>query len=336
MKLRFLKSILAMVGAFALTACASGEVVVRDPVKMSSYSADSHVAANMVITKHVRMAAPEGWHFHTKEKGQSDDVLLWIRDNGSNSIQGVVRLNKLDFHPDLRLLAPRYGELAMAKFSDKEVHETEIDGYPSQIISGKHNEDSAERISALVSTGSTNLIEITIGSRSHQFLANPSLPYSIINSYKLMPGNLSARHIRDSFSFRCEDGKWIWINDLARTYMKAGYTAAGIVDGALVLVDVARVSTTHFRDLYKVEAFDVPEYETEIHLAGQTFPARAIGHHVDKNQHTSAEFLFKHGNNDYLLGLTWVSKKSEPPDPKTIHENPSIRAVLDKYFSFAG
>lgn len=336
MKLRFVKSILTMIGAFALTACASGEVVVREPVRMSSYPAENHVAANMIISHHVRMAAPEGWHFHSKEKDQSDEVLFWIRDNGSNSIQGVVRLNKLDFYPDLRLLAPRYGELAMAKFNDKEVHETEIDGFPSQIITGKHQEDSTERMSALVSTGSTNLVEVTFASRSQQLLANPSLPYSILNSYKLMPGNLSARYIRDSFSFRCDDGQWIWINDMARAFMKGGYTVAGLVNRSLVLVDVAQVSTTQFRDLYKMQVFDVPEFETEIHLAGQAFPARAIGHHVDSNKHTSSAFLFKHANKDYLLGITWVSKKSEPAEPKTMHELPAIREVLDKYFTFAG
>lgn len=303
---------------------------------MASYPAENYVAANMVVADHVRMAAPEGWHFHSKKKDDPKEILFWISDKGANSTHGVVRMNQLDFTPNLQLIGPKYAELAMTNFIDKEIRETELDGYPTQIVTGRRNDGSAERVSALVSTSSTNLVEITFASSSNQLLANPSVPYSILNSYKLMPGGLSARHIRDSFSFRCDDGHWFWIDDIARTFMKNGFTVGGAVDRSLVLIDVGQVSTNQFRDLFKLEMFDVPEHEVEIHLAGQTFTARSIGRHANDARHTSAKFFFKHKGRDYLLGINWTSKQSEPMDPKSLHEHPAIREALDDYFSFAG
>lgn len=336
MNSRFLKPILSLAGALTITACVSREVTVREPINMSTYKAEGYTATNMVVSDHIRMAAPEGWHFHSKKKEDPAEVRFWIRDKGSNSTHGVVRMNKLDFNPDLKMLAPRYAELAMAKFSEKEARETELDGYPAQIVTGKHEDGSVSRISALVSTNSTNLVEITLASSSNQFLADPSLPYSIINSYKLMPSSLSLRHIQGSFSFRCHDARFWWVTDVAETFMKGGFLVAGPVDDSIVFFDVAQVSTTEFKDLYKMSLFDVPEYSTEVHLAGSTYSARGIGYHAKEKNWTSAKFMFKHQDKNYVLGVAWKSKQYRYMDPKTLHELPVVREALDKYFFFAG
>lgn len=336
MNLQITKPIFSIFAALAMTACATNEVTVRDPVNMADYPAQNYIVANMVVTDHVRMAAPEGWHFHSKKKEDAKDILFWIKDKGNNSTRGVVRMSTLDFEFDLQRLAPKYAEISMNNFVDKEVHETELDGYPTQIVTGKHNNGSVDRISALVSTKSKTIVEITFASTSNSLLANPSVPYSILNSYKLMPGNLSMRYIRDSISFRCDDGSWIWLNDRADSFVDNGYAVAGVVDESLVIIDVARVSTSQFRDLFKMKVFDVPEYETEVHLAGQTFAARAIGRGPDEKNRTSAQFLFKHMGKDYSLGVSWVPKRDLPANPKTLHEIPAIRTALDNYFTFAG
>lgn len=330
---RFLKTFVSVFGALALSACASREVTVREPVNIPTI-AEADTLANTVVSHHIRLSAPEGWQFRRKKKEDPKEVLFWLSDSGSNSTQGVVRMNKLDFQLNMQLAGPRYAEVVMTNFVDKEARETELDGYPAQIVSGKHENGSVARISALVSTRSKNLVEITFASSSNQFISNPQVPYSILSSYKLMPSSLSARYVRNSFSFRCHDGQWRWVDDVENPFTSRGFLVVGMVEGALMLIEIAEVSTAQFRDLLNMKLFKDPEYPAEVHLAGLILPARGIGYQDEKKMFTDTRYLVKYGGKDYMVGVARQAKTHEAVDIKSLHEHPEVRAALDNHFFF--
>lgn len=314
----------------SLSACTAA-LSIREPIAMQNYTADAYAESNLLVVRQVRMALPEGWRFKGKAKEDAKDILFFIKDTGSNTVTGALRYNSFDYPVAVSRAAPIYAEKAMDGYSDKTIAKTEIDGWESYVIQGSWK-DEKQRASALIQQGKQGISEITLIADPGYFTRDPSTAYTVFNSYKFMPRGISERRIKGMFSFKCGDGSMQWYSDLDDVWDVKGFVAAGTLAGEFVALDIAEVKTPRFSDFFKLEKLSVKEFETEVHIAGKSFPARAVAD--EEQNHVWAGYIFKYGGKDYRLEVYRTIKQSKPADVQKLHEASEIRRALDTYFYF--
>ncbi|UQA55968.1 hypothetical protein [Polyangium aurulentum] len=334
MTVRRILSIVSMTLSLAAVSCVSHEVTVREPIDMAAYPADAYVATNMLVANHIRMALPDRWNFKKKEKDDDKSTWFQIEFNGRESVRGAFRFNHFEFPVSLNRVSEKYGDLAMSKFIEKELHRTEIDQKDAFVIFGKLEEPSLQRASTVIALDESNLAEITLVGESQYFTTKPQLAYAISNTFKIMPGDLSERRLKGTFSFKCDDGTMRWVDDVLGPYRSKGFSVGGRLDNGYVLLGVAQVATTRFNDVVKQSQFDVPEFETDLRFAGATYRARAIAHTDLTKNFMHSVFFIKHQGQDYLVTVFRGYDSGHDTDAKEMHTVPAIQEALDKYFYF--
>jgi hypothetical protein len=320
--------------ALVLPAC-SPALAVREPIAMSAFPADSYAASNMVIVGQVRMALPNGWRFKGTKKGDPEDIRFFIRDTGSNTLTGALRHTHFDFPVAAARVAEVYAQKAMSKFTDKEIRKAEIDGRESYVVQGTWGSEK-QRASALIQQGTQGISDITLLADPGYFTRDPQIAYTIFNSYKFMPMRMSERRIKGAFGFRCHDGSLSWFDDADAPWESKGYYVSGRLGGEFVVLGITQVSTTRFPDFFKMDKFGIPEFSTDIHFAGQSYAARAIGNVSEERKSVRVIYLFKHAGTDYRMEVYRARLPLPAEDAKRIHEDPEIRRALDEYFYFDG
>jgi hypothetical protein len=313
-----------------LSACTAA-LSIREPIAMQNYTADAYVESNLLVVRQVRMALPEGWRFKRRDKEDPKEVLFFIKDTGSNTVTGALRYNSFDYPVAVSRAAPIYAEKAMDGFSDKANAKTEIDGRESYVIQGSWK-DEKQRASALIQQGQYGISDITLIADPGYFTRDPSTAYTIFNSYKFMPRGISERRIKGMFSFKCDDGNMEWFNDIDGVWDVKGFAVGGNLAGEFVVLDLTEVKTPRFSDFFKLENLSVKEFETEVHIAGKNFPARAVAD--EEQKHVWAGYVFKYGGKDYRLEVYRTTKQSKAADVRKLLEEPEIRRALDTYFYF--
>jgi hypothetical protein len=316
----------------SLSACTAA-LSIREPIAMQNYTADAYAESNLLVVNQVRMALPEGWRFKATKKEDAEDILFFIKDTGSNTVSGALRYNRFDYPVSVSRAAPIYAEKAMDGFSNKEIAKTEIDGRESYVIQGSWK-DEKQRASALIQQGAQGISDITLIADPGYFTRDPSTAYTIFNSYKYMPRDISERRIKGTFSFKCDDGKMDWFNDTDGTWDVKGFVVGGDLAGEFVVLGIAEVKTSRFSDFFKLETLSVKEFEAEVHIAGKSFPARAVADESQEEKNVWASYLFKHGGKDYRMQVYRTTKLSKAADIRKLHEEPAIRRALDTYFYF--
>lgn len=300
---------------------------------------DAYVASNMLVTHHVRMALPEGWHFKRRQEGDPKGVSLWLHDSGGNAVLGAYSFNYFDFPISPIRATSVYAEKVMDAFKGKEAHRTEIDHREAHVVTGVNRQTGQQRISTLIFQGGRSIRainEITLLVDPGYLAQNPGIPRAISSSFKLMPGQMAERRIKGSFSFRCLDGTMDWLDDSTRLWQTAGFSVIGKAGDAAVIIEIAQVSTTRFQDFFKLEHFRAGEIQTELHFAGKAYPARAIITLPNEQGTIKVAYLFKHEGKDYLLGIFRKVKGDEQADAAKLHEEKGLRRVLDESFYFDG
>jgi proteasome lid subunit RPN8/RPN11 len=336
MKTRFLSAV-SLTVSLATAACAPA-VRWSEPATPASSSADSYVDSNMLTLAQRRMAVPEGWSFRRKKDSDAKQIMFWIHDTGGNSVTGAYAFEHIGFSIGGPRATERLAQFKMKNFSDIVAQRTEIDNTEAYIVQGANEPKSLRKITGWVfghpNTG-TDLSDISfIGDRAYVD-QNQRVLYTILNTFKVMPRGLSERKLKGSFSFRCDDGAFGWVDDVAGRWQQKGFAVAGPVDdnGGLV-VSIRQVMTTRFADFIKMDLFNPREFETVLHFAGNSFPARAIHRNDPDKKIASTVLLFKHEGKDYMLEL-FRSFKTHPEtiDP-AMHDAPATRAALDSKFYF--
>ena len=332
---RLLSSLLVSAVALATAAC-SPALTWREPISMTEHSPDAYVGSNMLVSRQVRMALPEGWHFKRRKKGEPEGVRLWIHDTGGNAVMGAYAFKHFDFPIAPSRATEVYAGIAMNGFEQKEAHRTEIDGNETHVILGAKEDTGKQRLSALIYEGQNAISDITLSVDPGYFAKNPHLPYAIFNSYKVMPRQVSERRIKGSFSFRCDDGSLEWFDDHAGKWESGGFAVAGKLGGELVIISIRQVSTARFQDFFKMERFQSQETAAELHFAGKTYPARVIVRDSRADKHVHAAYLFQHAGKDYLLDVFRAFTEYRPTDARSLHDEPEIRRALEARFYFDG
>jgi len=85
-----------------------------------------------------------------------------------------------------------------------------------------------------------------------------------------------------------------------------------------------------------MERFQKEEYDTEIHLAGTVYPARAIVRDSREDNHVHAAYFFKHDGKDYLLSVFRAFPVYRETAAHNVHQEPEVVRVLDTNFYFEG
>jgi hypothetical protein len=320
----------ALTLALLLSAC-SPALSVREPIVMRSYPADTYAESNLLVVKQVRMALPEGWRFKARELDDVEDILFFIRDTGSNTVTGALRYTHFNFPINVSHIAQPYADKAMKQFSDKQLAKTEIDGREAYVIQGTSN-DKMQRISTLIQLGTQGVIDITLAADTGYFTREQSTVYTLFNSYQFVPPSLSERRIRGAFSFRCEDGSMEWMDDIDNAWALKGFEVSGTLADEYVVLGIAEVKTQRFSDFLKVEDMSIKEFDTEVHIAGKHFPAKAVGDEYDLR--FSMYYLFEHGGKAYRMFVYRTALELPVADARKLHEEPEIRRALDTYFYF--
>ena len=325
-------SALGLTLALSLSACTSA-LSVREPIVMHNYTTDVDAAPNLLVVSQVRMALPEGWRFKATKPEDSKDIRFFIHDTGSNTVIGSLRHTHFDFPVSVSRLALVYADKAMSSFSDKEIAKAEIDGRESYVIQGTWD-DKKQRASALIQQGSQGISDITLIADPGYFTRDPSTAYTIFNSYQFMPRGISERRIKGSFSFKCDDGNLHWLNDTDGTWDSKGFVVSGTLAGEFVVLGISEVKTPRLSDFLKLDVLAVKEFETEVHIAGMSFPARAAGDESAEKKNVWVDYIFKHGGKHYRMQVYRTTDKSKAADARKLHEEPEIRRALDTYFAF--
>jgi hypothetical protein len=318
--------------ALPLSACTSA-LTIREPIVMRNYSPDSYSESNLLIVNQVRMALPEGWRFKARKKENAEDILFFIKDTGSNTVSGGFRYHRFDFSIAISQVLPAYIKNTMGDLSDKELAKTEIDGREAYIFQGTSKGDS-QRASAFIQQGTQGISEITLFADLGYFTRDPSIAYTIFNSYQFMPRGISERRLKGMFSFKCDDGLMRWYSDTDGPWVSKGFLASGKLDGSFVMLEIAEVKTARFSDFFKLDQLSIKEFETVVHIAGKSFPAQAMGDESDKNVWVS--YIFKHDGKHYRMEVYRSIENSKVADVRKLHEEPEIRRALDTYFYFNG
>jgi hypothetical protein len=328
----------AVAGLLALSGC-SPALRWREPVTLSEYSPDRYLGSNMLVAGQRRMALPDGWWFQRRQETDAERLLFWIHDTGGNSVTGALGFERVNFAVSGQRLAERFAEIGMKDFTDKVVHRTEIDNTEAFILHGERESMRWHRVTGLIvdnfSTGA-GVSDITFLGDKGYFDQNQAVIYTVLNTFKVMPRGQSERKIKGAFGFRCDDGSFGWLDDQNTRWLKKGFAIAGPVDGGNLIIGVGEVSTTRFADLLKMDLFDPQEIQTTLHVAGGSYPARAVIRNEPKKKLVSIALVFKREGKDYMLDLFRSFKnRSDSMDPM-LHEIPEFRTVLDRYFYFDG
>lgn len=313
-------------------ACVSAPVL-REPISMRSYPADAYAESNLLVVDQVRMALPQGWRFMAKEEKDPKDILFLIKDTGSNTVAGHLRYAGFDQPVAVSGVVQYYANEGMNKFSDRQIAKTEIDGKEAYVVQGTW-ENGAQRSSALIQVGTQGIMDITLFTDPGYLTREPSTVYTIFNSFEIMPKRLSERRIKGMFSFKCEDAIMQWVTDNDIAWGVKGFRVSGNVAGEYLGIDINEVKTSSFEDLLKLERMTIKEFATQVQLAGQSFPAKAIGREEKEKQYVMMYFLFKHGGKNYYMHLYRPTGKLKVADIQTLHQEPEIRRALDTYFYF--
>jgi hypothetical protein len=315
-----------------LQGCASAPVM-RDPISMRSYPADAYAESNLLVFNQLRMALPEGWRFKGRRSEDPKDILLFIEDTGSNTVNGGLRYTRFDTPVSISRVANYYANEVMGKFSDRQIAKTELDGEEAYIVQGTW-ENGNQRASALIQQGRQGLLDITLITDPGYITREPGTIYTIFNSYQFMPQGISERRIKGMFSFKCDDSTLEWRDDARGTWVVHGFGVSGDVAGTYLGINIEEVKTARFEDFIKPERMTIKEFETEVHFAGKSFPAKAIGRVDTEKKYVMVYFLFKHGGKQYLMYYYRPTEAVQVANPLTFHQEPEIRRALDTYFYF--
>jgi hypothetical protein len=335
MKTRFLSAV--SVAALLATAGCAPAVRWSEPLTVADHSADSYVDSNMLVIAQRRMALPEGWSFQRRKEADAKPIMFWIRDTGSRGVTGVYSFEHVGFPIGGPRATERLAQLKMKGFGDVVAQRAEIDNSEAYVVEGVEDQKGWRRISEWIfghPASGTDLSDITfIGDKAYVDQNQRAL-YGILSTFKIVPRGLSERKLKGSFSFKCDDGTFSWVDDDTHRWREKGFVVSGRTDDGDVTVSIARVTTTRFADHLKMERFDSKELETELHLARSSFPARAIhGYDPDKKV-ASTVLMFNRAGRDYMLQLYRGFKT--PPDTvdPAVHDAPAVRAALDSKFYF--
>jgi len=325
---------LPLAALLATVACAP-TVRWSNPVTLTEYSADSYANSNMLIVANTRMALPEGWFFRARRKSDPKQILFWIHNAGGKVI-GAYRVEHVDFSLSGPRVAERFAKTVMKDFGDITVQRTDVDNSEAYIVNGV-KDGRLQRVTGLILDNNvrngTVLSEITFVDDKAYVDQNLRAFYTILNTLKTTPHSLSERKLKGSFSFKSDDGSFQWISDEHGRWQQKGFTVVGPVGNGALFISIQQVATARFADFYKMELFDPKEIQTELHFAGNSYPARAIHRAVSKEEKASTVFLFKHEGKDYMLKLYRSKTPPDTLDP-AIHEIPEVRAVLETKFYF--
>jgi hypothetical protein len=309
----------------------------REPVSLADYPTDGYVASNMMTVAQRRMALPDGWSFKRKKQTDAKQIMFWIRDTGGDNVTGAYSFERLAFSVDGTRATERLAPLTMKGFDDLEGHRTEIDSTESYIIDGVKEDRRWRKVSGVLYghfDQGTALSDITFLGDKAYVDQNMRVLYTIMNTFKLVPRNLSERKLKGSFSFKCDDGTVQWLDDEAGKWQEKGFTVAGAVDNGVLFAGVRRVSTTRFADFLKMSMFDPHEFDTTLHLAGASYPARAVHRYDTDKNFASTVLFFKHEGRDYLLEVSRAFKSPPGTVDPAMQDLPEARRVLDSMFYF--
>ena len=311
----------------------------REPLSATEDRANGYLTSNLLVTRHVRMALPEGWRFQRRSEDDPKDVALWIHDTGGNAVSGAYLHTHFDFAISPARATGVYADKVLSRYKNKEARRTEIDGSEAHVLQAMSGETGKKRVSTLIYEGSRsirNIDDITLLFDPAYLAQNPGVPTAIASSFKIMPGKMAERRIKGSFSFRCQDGTLEWLDDSSKKWQAAGFSIIGKAGDNGVIVGVSRVSTTRFQDFFKTEMFQPGEIQTELHFAGKVFPARALVGAWKEDRATKVAYMFQHEGKDYLVEVFLKLHGDGELEGKNLLNDKDVRRILDTSFYFDG
>ncbi len=335
MKMRGLAAI-SLAALLATTACAPA-VHWREPMTPAEAAASADGGTNTLAFAQRRLTLPDGWSFGRKKDADAKTILFWIRDTGGNSVTGTVVFEHVDVVAGGPVAAERLALFSMKGMTDIEAQRTEIDNTEAYIVQSLNEPKRMRRISTWIlghPTVGTDLTGIHLFGDKTYVEQNQSLLYGIPGSFRVVPRGLSERKIKGAFSFSCDDGAFTWLDDDTGRWRQKGYVVAGRAGDGILFIGIKQVTTTRFVDFIKTELFNPREFETVLHFAGETFPARAIHRNDPDKKIMSTVLLFKRGGKDYMLDVLRTYKTYPDTDEPTMHDSPAIRPALDTHFHF--
>jgi len=329
--------VVILVASVATLACAP-RLQWGQPVSMADYPTDGYLQTNMLTVQRRRFALPEGWHFQRRRDTDAERIKLWIHDTGGNKVTGAYGWEYVKVPISGPIAAERYADLTMKEFTQKSVQRTEIDGTESYLYQGVNEDHRWKRLSAVLFDTSggegTSLSDVTFLGDLATFDQDARTLYAILGTFKIMPRDLSERKIKGTFSFKCDDGALVWVDDESNKLIKKGFKVFGKVPNGSVILVVGQISTTRFADFLNMKLFSDEETSMTLRFAGGTYEARALhGDHPTK-KNASTVYLFKHEGQDYMLEIFRGFDTSPGPVSAPMHEAPEILALLDRKFYF--
>jgi hypothetical protein len=329
---------LASLAVLLSTAACAPAVRWNEPLTPADRSAGSYVDSNMLTVAQRRMALPDGWSFQRRKDTDAKPIMFWIHDAGGHGVTGAYGFEHVDFPVGGPRAVERLTQLKMKEFSDIVAQRTELDSSEAYVVQGREDSKGWRRISEWIfghPAVGTDLSDITfIGDKAYVD-QNERVLYTILGTFKVMPPGLSERKLKGSFSFKCDDGTFSWLDDDARRWEEKGFTVSGPFEGnGGLIVGIRRVTTTRFADFIKMELFDPKELETVLHFAGGSFPARAVHRSDPDKKIASTVLMFKHQGKDYMLDLFRGYRTYPDSVDPAMHDAPAVRAVLDGKFYF--
>jgi len=336
MKTRFLSAV--SLAALLSTAACAPTVRWSQPMTMADDSDKDYVGANMLVFAQRRMALPEGWSFQYRKPTDAKPILLWMRESGADNVTGAYAYESVKASVGGALAVERLVELKMKSFSDIVAERTEIDHSEAYIVRGKNDARRWGRIDGWVfghPGEGTELSQITFLGDKTYVEQHQRVLYTILNTFKVMPRGLSERKLKGSFSFKSDDNTFSWLTDIKGRWQEKGFVVGGPADGnGRLLLSVRQVTTTRFADFINMAVFDPKEFETELHLAGSRFPARAIHRNNADRKSASTVLLFNREGRNYLVEVMRTYDTHPDTIDPAMHDAPLTRAALDSRFYF--
>jgi hypothetical protein len=310
----------------------------REPLTLADGSTNSYVDSNMLTFAQRRMALPEGWSFQGRKPSDAKPIMFWIRDTGGQDVSGVYSFESIGVPLYGATAVERFAQFRFKDFSDVVAQKTEIDHTEAYVVQGSLASRRWRKIHALMFDHppvGTAVSEIDFLGDEAYVDQNRRVLYAILNTFKIVPRGLSERKIKGAFSFKCDDDTFSWLSDSPGRWQKNGFSVAGRVeDNGLLMLSVRQVMTTRFADFIKMEIFDPHEFQTVLHLAGGSFPARAIHRNNPDQKVASTVLLFQREGKDYMVEVIRAFKTHPDTVDPAMQDAPSTRAALDSKFYF--
>lgn len=324
-------SLALMLVVFTLTLLSTScsRYVIRAPIDLDPMPKHT----NALVKTMTRLELPDGWVFTRDDQKTKEGATAWVlfdfKDNVGN-VSGFVQYKKTNARVSALAAGKWYAGVSKSQ-TDIELHSTMIGGREAYIMKSRMRNPERDCMAALIPGTGSGFDIIWMSADPGFFQNHAEVAYGVFASHRDESKSYSYRRVTKGMRFQCDDGDWSWSND----YHDGFYILNGKAVKVRCLIGLRTGDEfDSVRGTYEDGiAFDVPEFDPMIEIAGEQYRAEAIGTIPGEKEYYKISYLFERKGRKYVLFLG-VNRNDTDRPPEEIHQIPEIVDALNNCISF--